>query len=115
MAKKRNQERTQKTSDAVAILHKRYVDGRPEMEELLEDARNEAAIGRQIHALRESLGLSQRELAEIVGTTASSICRLESADYEGHSLPMLRKVATALGQRVEVRFVPSDNELVNTH
>jgi hypothetical protein len=32
------------------------------------------------------------------------ISRLEDADYEGHSLPMLRRIAAALGKRVEVRF-----------
>jgi len=107
--------RKKKTSDAVAILHRRFVDGQPEMQQLLEEARSEAAIGRKIYALREAHGLSQRELAEIVGTTASSICRLENADYEGHSLPMLRKIAAALGQRVEVRFIPADDTLVETN
>ena len=50
---------------------------------------------------------SARELAR-VGTTASVICRLEDADYDGHSLAMLRRIAGALGLRVEVRFVPED-------
>ena len=49
--------------------------------------------------------LSQRELAKAVGTTASVICRLEDADYEGHSLAMLRRIARALDRRVEIRFV----------
>jgi hypothetical protein len=41
-----------------------------------------------------------------VGTTASVICLLEDADYEGHSMVMLTRVAAALNQRVEIRFVP---------
>jgi len=41
----------------------------------------------------------------MVDTTASVISRLEDADYEGHSLAMLRRVASALGKRVEIRFV----------
>src|ERR1019366_3629185 len=32
------------------------------------------------------MGLSQRAMARKAGTTASVICRLEDADYEGHSL-----------------------------
>ena len=32
--------------------------------------------------------------------------RDEIADYEGHSLAMLRRIAAALNQRVEIRFVP---------
>jgi len=110
MAKKRKS----KTADAVAILHKRYIEGRPDQQALLEAERENAAIGRQIYAMRQEAGLSQRELAERVGTTASSICRLESADYEGHSLPMLRKIAAVLGRRVEVRFVGSGNSLAGT-
>ena len=48
-------------------------------------------------------GLSQRELAKRAGTTASVICRLEDADYEGHSLAMLRRIAAALDRRLEIR------------
>jgi transcriptional regulator with XRE-family HTH domain len=51
--------------------------------------------------------LSQRELAKRVGTTASVICRLEDADYRGHSLAMLRRIAAALDRRLEIRFVTS--------
>jgi len=51
-------------------------------------------------------GLSQRQLAKLIGTTASVICRLEDADYEGHSLAMLNRIATALNRRVEIHFVP---------
>jgi transcriptional regulator with XRE-family HTH domain len=51
-------------------------------------------------------GLTQRELAKRVGTTASAICRLEDAEYEGHSLAMLNRIAAALKQRVEIRFIP---------
>ena len=39
-------------------------------------------------------------------TTASVICRLEDADYEGHSLAMLNRIAEAMDRRVEIRFVP---------
>ena len=61
-----------------------------------------------IHQIRTEAGLSQRALAKLVGTSASVICRLEDADYDGHSLAMLRRIAAALNQRVEVRFVPKD-------
>ena len=62
-------------------------------------------IALALHALRTSAGLSQRALAARVGTTASAISRIERADYRGHSLGMLRRVAGAVGMRVEVRFV----------
>jgi hypothetical protein len=48
---------------------------------------------------------------KLVGTTASVICRLEDADYEGHSLAMLRRIAAALGKRAEIRFLPEKQHL----
>lgn len=63
------------------------------------------SVARQIAALRVQAGLTQRQLAKLVGTTASVICRLENADYEGHSLAMLNRIAAALNQRVEIHFV----------
>jgi DNA-binding XRE family transcriptional regulator len=57
-------------------------------------------------ARRTAAGLTQTQLAGLIDTTASVICRIENADYEGHSLAMLRRIAGALNQRVEIRFVP---------
>ena len=94
------------TTDAVEILHRRYFEGKPKMLALLEEERANAEIARKIYELRTKAGLSQRALAKLVGTTASVICRLEDADYEGHSFSMLRRIATALNRRVEIRFLP---------
>ena len=62
---------------------------------------NQAA--RLVRRLREEAGLTQSELADRVGTTQSVISRLESDDYEGHSLSMLYRVAAALDRRIDVR------------
>jgi len=93
------------TTDAVEILHRRYFEGKREMLAMLEEERANAEVARKIFELRSKAGLTQRELAKMVGTTASVICRLEDADYEGHSLAILRRIAAALGKRVEIRFV----------
>jgi ribosome-binding protein aMBF1 (putative translation factor) len=95
-----------KTSDAVEILHKRFYEGKPERIAQLEQIRADDAVARKICDLRAKAGLSQRELAKLVGTTASVICRLEDADYEGHSMAMLNRIAAAVDKRVEIRFVP---------
>ena len=63
-------------------------------------------IAQDIYRLRTEAKLSQKGLAELVGTTASAICRLEDADYGGHSLSMVQRICAALGQRMEIRFVP---------
>jgi len=79
-------------------------EGDAESEALLEEIRAEAEVARTIYRLRSGAKLTQQALAERVGTTASVISRLEDADYTGHSLAMLRRIATTLGRRVEIRF-----------
>lgn len=61
-------------------------------------------IALQLATLRKESGLSQKELAERVGTTQQQISRLESPSYEGHSLSMLRRVAGFLGATVHVEL-----------
>ncbi len=90
---------------ASELLHERYVADDPEAQVLLEEERANLKVASKIRTLREAHGLSQRELAKRVGTTASVICRRENADYEGHSLAMLQRIASALGKSVEIRFV----------
>jgi DNA-binding XRE family transcriptional regulator len=102
---KKTKERA-KTSDATEILHRRYVKDDPGKLAQLEAIRADNAVARKIFNLRVKADLSQRELAKLIGTSASAICRLEDADYEGHSLAMLNRIADALDQRVEIRFVP---------
>jgi len=92
--------------DGVEILHRRFYEGRPARLKSLEEARANEEIGRKIYELRAAAGITQTQLAKLIGTTASVICRLEDSDYEGHSLSMLRRVAGALNQRVEIRFIP---------
>ena len=95
------------TTDAVEILHRRYFEGNAARQETLDNERENASIARRIYELRSEAGLSQRELAKIVGTTASVICRLEDADYDRHSLTMLRRIAAALNYKVQITLIPS--------
>jgi hypothetical protein len=44
------------------------------------------------------------EFCQAISTT-SVISRLEDAEYDGHLLVMLRRIARALDKRVEIRFV----------
>jgi ribosome-binding protein aMBF1 (putative translation factor) len=93
-----------KTSDAVKILD-RMAGKSPELERLTEEARVNAKVAQMIYDARENAGLSQAELAERIGTKQGVISRLEDADYEGHSLSMLLRVATALGKQVSIEFM----------
>src|SRR5207253_313439 len=91
-----------KTSDGVEILRRRFVAGDAEMEALVRQERHYLNVAQQLYDARTAAGLTQQELADRVGTTASVICRLEDADYDGHSLNTLRRVAAALDCRLEV-------------
>lgn len=50
-----------------------------------------------VREMREDAGLTQTQLARKVGTTQSVIARLEDAEYTGHSLTMLERIAAACG------------------
>ena len=99
---------TKRRFDSPALQHTydKFVTNDPELVAEYEHNIVNIGIAQRIYELRTKAGLTQRELASKVGTTASVICRLEDADYEGHSMSMMNRIALALGHRVEVRFVP---------
>jgi DNA-binding XRE family transcriptional regulator len=66
-------------------------------------------LATELRALREKKGLSQRQLAELIGTTQSAIARLEGGRISP-SLPTLDRIAAALGAEVTVTF--TDTELI---
>lgn len=100
--------KTKKTTDAVAILHKLFIKGDPEKLAAIEAEHEKIKIAQQVYALRKARGLTQKQLAELVGTTQSVISRLESTDYESQRLDTLQKLAGALHCHLEVRFVPEE-------
>ena len=61
----------------------------------------------QVARLRILRGLTQKQLADMVGTKQSSIARLERGTTPPN-LSFLSKVAAALGARVEVRLSSVD-------
>ena len=102
--------RRKKTRDAVEILHGRYVKDHPEREASLAVERVNAEVAQLIYDFRNQADLTQTELAELIGTTQSVISRLEDADYDGHSLSMLDRIARALNQKLTVLMTAKDPE-----
>lgn len=79
-------------------------------------AGGESAVADLVKALRIQAGLSQRQLATKIGTTASVICRLENQRYRGHSLDMLRRIGESFGMKVVVSFEPTTTAVLpKTH
>jgi ribosome-binding protein aMBF1 (putative translation factor) len=56
-----------------------------------------------VREMRESSELTQTNLARKVGTTQSVIARLEDAEYTGHSLTMLERIAMVCGVALKLR------------
>lgn len=97
-----------KTSDALTILRDRYIKGDPNRLAAIEAERAKIKIAEQVYALRKQRGLTQKQLAEVMGTTQSVISRLEDTDYESERIDTLQKLAAALQCHLEVRFVPKE-------
>ena len=94
-----------KITDAVEILKRKtgiYPDTDPEMLQIADDLR----VAQMIYDARTEAGLTQKKLAKAVGTTQSVISQLESAEYKGHSLTMLERIAKSLNRRVEICLAP---------
>jgi ribosome-binding protein aMBF1 (putative translation factor) len=80
----------------------------PSFQEELDQAGEAWDIAFQICDLRAKAGLTQKQLAEMVGTKQSNIARIESADYTGYTLKTLEKVTKALKARIHITIVPQD-------
>lgn len=78
----------------------------PTLSEGLEKADQAWDIAFQIHDLRKKGGLTQTQLAKLVGTRQSNIARIESADYTGYTFKTLEKVTNALKARLQIRIIP---------
>ena len=96
---------TTKKKDHLDELIEKFVGGDPKRQAMLDEETVKFESAQLVYELRTKAGLTQRQLAKRVGTTASVICRMEQADYDG-SLAMLRRITGALNQRLELRAVP---------
>ena len=94
------------TRDAIEILDRLTGDD-PELREMIAEEVVHAQVARMIYDARTAAGLTQKQLADLLGTQQSAIARLEDADDQDHSLDMLRRIAEVLNQKLEVRFVPN--------
>jgi DNA-binding XRE family transcriptional regulator len=72
-------------------------------------AAEELEPGYQVARLRMQRGLTQTQLAEMVGTRQPSIARLENGSSKP-SLTFLNKIATALNAKIEVKLVAGINK-----
>ena len=93
-----------KTRNAREIID-RITGDDAELRDMIAEETVNVRVARLIHEARTTANLTQQELADLIHSKQPVVARLEDADYEGHSLSMLDRIATALGKRVEISFV----------
>jgi len=93
-----------RTKDALKILD-RLTGADPAVRQGIVTASMGLDVAQMIYDARTKARLSQQQLAALIGSRQSVIARLEDAHYRGHSLTMLQRIGTALGRRLELRFV----------
>ncbi len=93
------------TFDGMEIID-RIIGDDAKLREMYEQTKVNVHVAQLIYDARTEAGLSQKELAAMIDTTQSVISSLEDADYEGHSLSMLSRVAQALNREVKIDLVP---------
>ena len=96
-----------KTKDALKILD-RLTGTDSQLREQIERETVNVQVAQLIYDARTKAGLTQKQLAGLIGTSQPNIARLEDADYEGHSLTMLQRIAKALNQRLEISLRPAE-------
>lgn len=96
-----------KQKDDLDIMMEKVLKKKPHLKEGLEKADQAWDIAFQIRELREKAGLTQKQLAELVGTKQSNIARIEDAEYTRYTLTTLEKVTKALKAKLEIKIVPT--------
>jgi DNA-binding XRE family transcriptional regulator len=72
-----------------------------------ENLKDEYALTREMLAARSRFGLTQEEVAELMGTTKSAVSRLEAVGKHAPSVTTLKKYARAVGCRLEIKLIPN--------
>jgi ribosome-binding protein aMBF1 (putative translation factor) len=100
-----------KTRDALKIID-RITGDDPVRRASIEREVLNSKISRLIYDMRQKAGLTQKDLAELIGTKQSAISRLEDANYDGHTILMLLRIALALNTRVRLDLNPDGKNVV---
>lgn len=96
-----------KVTNALDIIHRQTgVD--PRADEGVQSHRRPYDVAQLIYDARTAAGLTQQELADLIGTKQPVISQLEDADYDGHSLTMLDRIAKALNLKVRLELIPAN-------
>lgn len=101
-----------RTKDFAAVIRAKLAAD-PDLADAVEDEAFNAYIAASVYEARVEAGMTQKRLADLIGTQQSVISRIEDADYDGHSIGLLKRIAKALGKKLRVEFY-SGPSLLNT-
>ncbi len=82
---------------------KKILLSNPEIKKEYDALELEYAVKDALIKLRAEKGLTQRDLAALIGAKQSAIARLESGRYNP-SVKLLGKIAKATGKKLSIRF-----------
>lgn len=77
----------------------------PAVRKEYEELNEEFSIIQALIEARLQAGLSQADIAELMGTKAPAVCRIESTEHSP-TIRTLRKYAAAVGCRLEIKLFP---------
>ena len=80
---------------------KKIIESNTDVKRELEFNQAEYKIKREIIATRKEHNLTQKQLAELVGTKQSNLARFESGSYNP-TVEFLQKLAGALGKKLKI-------------
>ena len=90
----------QNEGDSFDYLYNRFIKGNPEEERLFEEEYTKSKLGLQLGYLRDEAQMSQRDLAERVGTTETMIDDIENGDYDDCPISIIQKIAMVFGMSI---------------
>jgi ribosome-binding protein aMBF1 (putative translation factor) len=98
---------SKKTNDGMEIIKQRFgID--PRIDARVQSFAEAFSVAQAVYDARVRAGMKQKELAEAIGTSESTIAALEAADYDGDPIAMLRRIAAALHMKLRLELVPAE-------
>ncbi len=86
----------------------------PELKRMVEENLAEMRIEQELAALRERLGITQKELATRMGVTQPAIAKLESGRIKNLELRTLLRWTTALGGHLSINVTAKRRRRAST-
>ena len=83
----------------------------PRLAQAVDDLVAEMKLEQQIVALRETRGLTQKQLARLLGTSQPYVAKLESGRVKNLGIKTLVKCARALGASLSIRIEPAKGRI----